>query len=217
MDNIFNLLKIGCYNFWNGNPSKENYSYFFKNINNNTRILDVGVGTGYNLVNNKDIIKSKKIFIHGIDINKEYNDYCKKLIKDNNLNSNIFIEIKNLFEVKNKYDYIIFVQSFPVIEINLMTRMLKYVINNNLKDNSKIIFIHSLIDKVEDYDNIFYKIKPYVKHIPFVWLDSGHPTTKVDFENWLENNNLNYTYEITRNDKFFDMIINTYAYICTPK
>ena len=122
-----------------------------------------------------------------------------------------------MFEVKNKYDYIIFGQSFPVIEINLMTRMLKYVINNNLKDNSKIIFIHSLIDKVEDYDNIFYKIKPYVKHIPFVWLDSGHPTTKVDFENWLENNNLNYTYEITRNDKFFDMIINTYAYICTPK
>jgi cyclopropane fatty-acyl-phospholipid synthase-like methyltransferase len=209
------LFKIACYNFWNGKPSQENYSFILNKLDNNSKILDVGVGTGYNLVQNKEIIKNKNLIIHGIDIDKDYNKYCKNLIKDNGLDLNIFIELKDLFKINYKYDYIIFGQSFPVIERNLMTRMLNHAIEN-LKDDGKIIFIHSLVDDYKDIDNIFYKIKPYIKYIPFIWLDSGKKTTKFEFENWLENNNLRYNYYITRYDKFFNMKINTYAYICSP-
>jgi hypothetical protein len=84
---------------------------------------------------------------------------------------------------------------------------------NILNKNGKIIFLHSLVN-YGDSDNIFYKIKPYLKYVPFVWIDSGIPTKKIYFEIWLKSHKLNFTYDITRTDKVFNTNINTYIYVC---
>lgn len=204
-------LKPRCYNFWHAPSTSKFYKKTFHKIKNNSKILDVGVGTGVNLVNNKNVILNKNLHIHGIDIDKAYNNYCKKLVSNYNLDDNIKIELKCLFDIDDKYDYIIFGQSYPVIDNELITKMLKHG-KKLLNENGNIIFIHNLVDN--NKKNIFYKIKPYIKYIPFIWIDSGYPTAKKDFEKWLSNINLKYNYNIIHTDKFFDLNLNVYMYIC---
>lgn len=211
-----NKLKIECYNFWHSNKTSKFYNYLFdKVIEKNSSILDVGVGTGINLVNNKKLILDKNLNINGIDIDKNYNKYCKNIIKKNKLEKNIIIELKNLFDIddiSNKYKYIVFGQSYPVISKKLITKMVKYC-KNLLQNDGKIIFIHNLIDNNKNH-HIVYKIKPYLKYIPFIWIDSGKPTKKTDFEKFLTSLELKYNYSIIDTDKILDIKLNIYLYIC---
>jgi cyclopropane fatty-acyl-phospholipid synthase-like methyltransferase len=209
------LLKIPCYDYWQGYYTKKYYKHVFNNIvNQNSNILDVGVGTGYNLIHNKDIIKHKNLQIHGIDIDKDYHNHCYNQIIKYGLTNNVSIEFIDLFNVTNKYDYIIFGQSFPVIEKQLMTNMI-YHCKKLLNKDGKIIFIHHLIDDNNNTNHIFYKIKPYIKYIPFIWIDSGKPNTKIQFENWLNAIGLKYTYNIIHTDHIFNTKLNIYNYICS--
>jgi cyclopropane fatty-acyl-phospholipid synthase-like methyltransferase len=211
------FLKVEFYNFWQTKNTSEYYKIMFQNIKNNSSLLDIGVGPGRNLVYNKDAIIAKNISIHGIDIDHEYNKYCKKTISENKLDSIVKIELKDLFHIqtKAKYDYAIFGQSFPVIPRKIMTNMLQHALKL-IKDNGRIIFIHQLDDQ-NKMDHLFYKIKPILKHIPFVWVDSGIATSKKDFEKWLEYNGLNYEKKIIHSDQVFDLKLNIYMYICQRK
>lgn len=207
-------LKPFCYNFWNGYSATINYEYILNKVKPNSSILDVGVGTGTSLLNHKKLILEKNLYIHGIDIDEEYNNYCKKEVQKHKLESNIFIEYKDLFELNDKkYDYIIFIQSFPVIERDLMTKILLHA-QNLLNNDGKIIFTHNLVENKKDMNNIFYKIKPYIKYIPLVWIDSGKPTLKTDFEDWLKKYKMTFTYDIIHTINKFNIDINTYTYIC---
>ena len=214
-------IRIICYNYWHSISSKH-YKSCLSEIELNSKILDVGVGTGHNLIKNSDIIIQRDLTIHGIDIDHVYNNHCYTQILKHNLSDNIKIELKDLFSIKNdkndkndKYDYIIFGQSFPVIPRPLMTKMLNHS-KHLLNDGGKIIFIHQL-DDTNKTNHIFYKIKPYIKYIPFVWIDSGVVTSKHEFEEWLDKSNLNYDYNIIHTDKVLDLRLNIYMYTCTIK
>jgi len=210
-------FRVQFYNFWQSKNTSEYYKVLFQDIEKESNILDIGVGTGKNLVYNKDIIISKNLSIYGIDIDQDYNKYCNKIIKKNGLEKNIKIELRDLFKVQDcsKYDYAIFGQSFPVIPRKIMTNMLQHALKL-IKNNGKVIFIHQLDDQ-NKLNHLFYKIKPILKHIPFVWVDSGIPTSKKDFEKWLDVNNLNYKKKIIHSDQVLDLKLNIYMYICTKK
>jgi len=212
-----NGLKIQCYNFWQGNNTAKYYKLLFNKIGAGSKIIDIGVGTGYNLVKNRNTILDKNLYIYGIDIDKQYNDYCKKLIKDNKMNMNINIEFIDFFDVKEylEYDYAIFGQSFPVIPRNIMTDMLTHT-KKLIKYEGKIIFLHQLDDE-GNINHLFYKLKPQLKNIPFVWIDSGIATSKIEFERWLDSNNMRYNYKIIHTDKVLNLNLNIYMYICSKK
>jgi ubiquinone/menaquinone biosynthesis C-methylase UbiE len=107
------------YNFWfnkSGIYNSELYEKVFKKIPKNSKILYVGIGTGFYLTNCANIIKEKNISIDGIDIDEEYIKSCKNEIKKNSLGKYVKAHTQNLLTYKlEQFDYVIFIQSYPVI------------------------------------------------------------------------------------------------------
>ena len=156
-----------------------------KEIPNNSKILDIGIGTGNYIGECVNIIKDKNITIDGIDIDEEYIKTCNDVIKKNKLNKYVKAYVQDLLTYKLvKFDYVIFVESYPVISNALMNKMLKYL-KNNLSKNVKIIFIHNL---VETKDILKAYIKPRMKYI--IGIDFGKLETHDNFDNFLTENNM---------------------------
>jgi ubiquinone/menaquinone biosynthesis C-methylase UbiE len=84
---------LHCYNYWHSEHTTIFYKKLLAKFNNNSKVLDVGVGPGLNLLNNKDIVIEKNLHIHGIDIDKQYNDYCKSQVKNQKLGKYFKIEL----------------------------------------------------------------------------------------------------------------------------
>ena len=171
------------------------YKLTLEKLDNNLKILDVGVGTGVYFENENcvNLIKSKNLQIHGIDINEDDINLAKRRIIDNNLDSNVSVEYKNLFDLKNikDYDVIIFSESYPVISENLMFEMLNFIIHINEFKNT-IMFINN----IEDNPTFLQKYKPYLKHI-MVNIDYGRLVSKNDMQLMFKSLNVqNITYEL---------------------
>ena len=86
MENIKNNL----YNEIIGSYSKDLYKNFFEKIPNNSCILDIGIGNGYAICENSDLINEKNLKIIGIDIDFSSILTCRENVNKNNLNSNIY-------------------------------------------------------------------------------------------------------------------------------
>lgn len=177
---IYNLWfnKLGIYN-------SNLYEKVFKKIPKNSKILDVGIGTGLYLTNCANIIKEKNISIDGIDIDEEYIKSCKNEIKKNSLGKYVKAHIQNLLTYKlEQFDYVIFIQSYPVINNVLMKKMLKYL-KNNLSKDVEIIFVHNLVENKNILRNY---MKPRLKYITGV--DFGKLETHDNFDKFLTENNM---------------------------
>ena len=130
MDNIKNNL----YNEIIGSYSKDLYKNFFEKIPNNSYILDIGIGNGYAICENSNLIIEKNLKIIGIDVDFNSILTCKENINKYNLNSNIysvlceldnldvfiptikkFINKDNDKNNQNIFDYIYFSNSYSVI------------------------------------------------------------------------------------------------------
>jgi cyclopropane fatty-acyl-phospholipid synthase-like methyltransferase len=177
---MFSKIKNNCYDVVLGNPEYGNpllYEKILERINDESIILDIGIGNGSYFTNKKvvELIKTKKITIEGIDIDETYIEKCSSRIKENELENNVSCENINLFTMNKtkKYDHIFFIQSFPLIPINLLENMLQKC-NSLLKENGSIIFVHNLTEN-KNY------IKPYLKYLTLV--DFGKSTTKEEFIN----------------------------------
>lgn len=155
------------------------YKLTLEKLDNNLKILDVGVGTGVYFENENciNLIRSKNLQIHGIDISKDDINLAKLKIEKHNLTQNVFVEYRNLFDIKNikDYDIILFSESYPVIPENLMFEMLNFIIQSEFKNT--IMFINNL----EDNPTFLQKYKPYLKYIMFD-IDYGRLVSKNDME-----------------------------------
>lgn len=138
------------------------YKNFLKTLDINTKVFDVGVGTGVYFEDQDCIklIKEKNIQIYGIDIVKEDIEIAKKRIIDFKLQDHVKVEFKNLFEFNNfnEYDTLIFMESYPVIDQELIVSLIKHIVRNNY--NKKIQFINN----IEDNPGFIQKCKPYSKY-----------------------------------------------------
>jgi cyclopropane fatty-acyl-phospholipid synthase-like methyltransferase len=178
------------------------YRKILKRIPNNSTILEVGIGGGATILHNCEMIKSKNLRIRGIDIDAQYLEQCGKIIKDADLSDYVSIKNQDLLTMKEtkKYDYILFMESYPVIPINIMNKMMKKCrnlliskktfevsIETNKKciTGGKVIFMHNLEHNKEPIREF---LKPRLKYIPFLWVDFGRLTTHTEFDHFIQKN-----------------------------
>jgi 2-polyprenyl-3-methyl-5-hydroxy-6-metoxy-1,4-benzoquinol methylase len=208
------------------------YDYFFGNIDiaistprlfesvlnkctKNSNIMDFGCGNG--IYYKKDFIK-KQIFdknfkITGIDIDSESVKICKDRIKNNNLCNNINVLCENILnykvDEKDKFDYIIFTESLPLINNSLLKEILIYMNKYLIKEDGKIIFINNLVDN--DYPKIVTFIKPYLKY--FILIDFGRIINKNEIEKIANYINKKFEINLISKNKIYELsLINLIAW-----
>lgn len=151
------------------------YKLFISDINNhcyrncldyfpdNSAILDVGIGNGMMMKNYHDMIKSKRLKITGVDIDKTYLKYCSGLIQDYQLGD--YIEIHQTciehFEPREKayFDFILFSMSFMLLNDQ---RLVLERIKDWLKPDGEIIFFQTIY---KEKFSIMEIIKPRLKYV----------------------------------------------------
>lgn len=150
------------------------YNEFLQTLPDKSNILEIGIGTGLCLKMNASTIKKKKLKITGIDIDAEYINMCKQNINDAGLNDLCVAKVQDLFDVKETYDYALFMESFPVIPIPVAGSMLQKAesVSNN------IIFVHNICN---DPNFLYRIIKSNLKNL--VGVDFGRSTS---YKEWVE-------------------------------
>eukprot|EP01134_Creolimax_fragrantissima_P006076 CFRG6076T1 len=65
------------------------YAAVLESLPYNSRLLDVGIGTGAALISNAPILRKKNITVVGVDYDQAYVDRCNELITQNGLNDQV--------------------------------------------------------------------------------------------------------------------------------
>lgn len=146
-----------------------------------SKILEVGIGTGMCLSENSDIIKQKNLNIVGIDIDDEYIQKCKQTIQEAGLSDFCSAETKDLFDVEDKFDYVFFMESYPVIPREIMKNMLFKAQSLTHVTFGNLVLVHNLCDS----GGVLWKvIKRNLKYV--VGADFGRVTSTKDWESFLK-------------------------------
>ena len=161
------------------------YAQALEQIPDGSRVLDVGIGNGTSTITNLQTIRQKNIKIDGIDIDPDYIAIANQKILIANASDCITAKNINLLEIYgDKWDYIFFSESYPVIKPELMTVLWNYS-QNLLNPGGKIVMTHNLCD----HPNFLFKfLKKNVKYITMV--DFGRTTSMREFVSHLEKSNL---------------------------
>jgi cyclopropane fatty-acyl-phospholipid synthase-like methyltransferase len=161
------------------------YKKVLTKLPENSRILEVGIGNGTCIQKNAELIKDKKLHIDGIDIDNDYLKICNDRIIENDLQDYVTAKYQDLLTLQppdNRYDYIFFMESYPVIPIDIMRKMMNKC-SELLKPNTGVIsFVHNLVstkNPVVDF------IKPRLLYVPFIQVDFGRLTSHDEFDDFL--------------------------------
>jgi len=179
------------------------YKNVLENLPDKSKILEVGIGNGICVEKNAELIKTKKFEIDGIDIDTEYLEVCNERIVKCELTSQVTSRQQDLLKMDDtkKYDYIFFMESYPVIPVDIMKMMMDKC-KTLLTSEGKVIFVHNLVDKKNWLVNF---IKPRIVHIPFVQVDFGRLTTHTEFDDFIQSVN----YKISQKTLVLYVDINT--------
>jgi cyclopropane fatty-acyl-phospholipid synthase-like methyltransferase len=202
------------YDFWLGNfgiTTPELYQKFLESLPDNTRVLDVGVGNGICIEKCSQIIKSESLQIDGIDIDDEYIQACQERITRCGLSDQVRVFKQDLltFIPENKYDIVIFMESYPVIPEDLMS---KFVLHAKAHLSSNIVFIHNLVQEKTLFRTIF---KPLLVYTPLIWVDFGRLVSHSDFDKFASTIGLTYTKKCLAKRNVFFMDIKQYQMTCS--
>lgn len=198
--NEYKFKKIQIYELIFGNKkfplSTPNLFYsVLKEIPNNSRILDFGCGSGicYRKIDTIDLVVKSNYKITGIDIDKVAIDKFQNKINSNSLGNKINLICGDIFkmEINEKFDYVIFSESVPLLSGEFLNNLISYIKSNLLQTGGKIIFINNL---TENPQSIIKFIKPKIKYITTI--DFGRVLSKNEFDNLAKINNMNVTYEL---------------------
>lgn len=185
-NSYFNSAQAKVYNYLVGSYTKLLYADFFKNIPDNSRVLDIGVGNGSSLVENAELIIKKNIKIVGIDIDPGAIDMANIEIKENNIEGNVRVLCGDIYKYADseQFDYIYFSNSFAVIEG--ITDMIKDVKTRLLRETGQIGISTTIESKP---NNIKSLIKKNAKKM-VLGIDFGKLTTICEFVNDMSENDL---------------------------
>jgi len=129
-------------------------SDFAKNIKRNTRVIDLGTGTG--IINLLLSAKTEANEFIGVEIQNDVADMAKRSVELNDLNNKIKIINENIINLKNIYDK----KSFDVIVTNPPYKKNNTGIKN--VENKKQISRHEITASLEDFIHIgSYLLKDY--------------------------------------------------------
>jgi SAM-dependent methyltransferase len=168
------------FNFKNPVSTAAGFEAIIRNVPNGSRILDVGCGDGlyYKFDKVVNLIKEKGLTIFSIDIDAGAIPICRERIKKSGLSNQVTTEAKDLLElfpeaIDAKYDIVLFMESFPVISRDLMTRLI--VKARTL--GREVHLYHNLVERKTWFLSWF---KPKIKYISLV--DFGQLTSKQEQE-----------------------------------
>jgi len=144
----------------------------------NSKVLDVGIGTGAALVKNADIIRAKNLHVTGIDIDRDYLIKCNKLIQEAALQDRVeCLHASGTEYSGGPFDAIYFSGSFMIIppEIRVaMLRNMKTILVS--KEKSRFYFTQTFQDKPNWFME---KLKPWLAWLTTI--DFGKVTYTSDF------------------------------------
>ena len=149
-------------------------------------VLDVGIGNGAMMKNYHSLIKSKKLKITGIDINRYYLNHCRCLIEKYGLEKSIEIYCTSVESYApgrmEAFDFILFSMSFMLFKdpCGVLKR-----IKGWLKPGGEIVFFQTMYT---DKFPLMEFIKPRLKYITTV--DFGKILYKKDFLQTLQSQQL---------------------------
>lgn len=151
----------------------------------NSTILDVGIGEGRALINNRDILSQKALRVHGIDYDNDYVLHCLAAIEDNNLLDQVSVSYESVYDHNppSKYDCVYFSGSFMILpepEVAL------HHVCSLLKNRDSMIFFTQTIETKKNW--LLEIIKPLLKYI--LTIDFGHVTYENEFLSLLEKCNM---------------------------
>ena len=185
---IINLIYTNLYDFYFGSPSFRLgtpllFLHSLRKLRPASRVLDFGCGNGicYSNADVKKTVLTQGLQIVGIDIDVPYIERCKRRIDEEHLAENVHIMLQDVFDYRldseiERFDYILFSESAPLLSNDLLISMCRHMIEHLLKTDGKIIFINNL---TEDSGNAMRVIKPYLKYVTMV--EFGRVLTSQDF------------------------------------
>lgn len=81
-----------------------------------SKLLDVGIGTGTALANNRDLLVSKGISVEGVDYDADYVDKCRALIAERELKDRVSVRHASIYDFKGgPYDGAYFSSSLMIM------------------------------------------------------------------------------------------------------
>jgi len=179
MDTLISKIRSKVYKsfFGDENPISTINGFLetIKSIPDGSSVLDVGCGDGIYYTGPEviDLIKSKKLTIHSIDIDAGAVPICQKRIAAAGLSDKVTAEAIDLLKITKRYDAVIFMESFPVIPRNLMG---VFIAHTKTITNFILLF-HNLVEE----KNAFVEwMKPKVKY--FTLVDFGELTSIKEME-----------------------------------
>ena len=129
-------------------------SDFAKNIRNNSKVIDLGTGTG--IINILLSGKTNASEFIGVEIQEEVAEMAKRSIELNKLENKIKIINDNILNLKKLYKQ----KSFDVVVTNPPYKKLNTGLVND--KNKKVISRHEITARLEDFINIAsYLLKDY--------------------------------------------------------
>jgi len=129
-------------------------SDFAKNIRNNSKVIDLGTGTG--IINILLSGKTNASEFIGVEIQEEVAEMAKRSIELNKLENKIKIINENILNLKELYKQ----KSFDVVVTNPPYKKLNTGLVND--KNKKVISRHEITARLEDFINIAsYLLKDY--------------------------------------------------------
>lgn len=129
-------------------------SDFAKNIRNDSKVIDLGTGTGILPILLFAKTKAKKFV--GIEIQKEVSEMAQRSVKLNNLEDKIEIINENLLNLKDSYK----TKSFDAVVTNPPYKQINSGVVN--EENKKLISRHEITASLQDFIHISsYLLKEY--------------------------------------------------------
>lgn len=129
-------------------------SDFAKNMRYNSRVIDLGTGTG--IINILLSGKTKATELVGVEIQEEVAEMAERSVKLNNLEEKIKIINENILNLKNIFEP----KSFDVVVTNPPYKKLNTGLVND--ENKKLISRHEITASLEDFIHISsYLLKDY--------------------------------------------------------
>jgi 2-polyprenyl-3-methyl-5-hydroxy-6-metoxy-1,4-benzoquinol methylase len=213
---IVDVIRSQVYGFFfrNSNPVSTQHGYYtiLDTLPENCTVLDVGCGDGIYFTNPKsiEVIKRKKLQIKCIDPDAGAVKICSKRIAEAGLEDQVVATPNLLEEITEKYDYVLFMESFPVIDRALFMDMLKHAVSICKK---QALLYHNL---VEEKTTFVKWIKPIIGALTLV--DFGVLTSVEEQKKLLEGYNydmkvlLSCTYRRAFLGEMLDDILNPILY-----
>ena len=182
---IRSRIYASFFGFRNPVSTAAGFESIIKHVPNGSRILDVGCGDGLYYKYDKvvTLIKEKGLTIFSIDIDAGAIPICEERIKKSGLSNQVTTEAKDLLDITPeaidaKYDIVLFMESFPVISRDLMTRL----IGKARSLGKEVHLYHNLVQEKSWFLSWF---KPRIKYFSLV--DFGQLTSKKEQEEIIAN------------------------------